>query len=131
MIPIKIQKDNNMIDHLSVFVNDKRYILSNQSLMVQVAEDETLEVKVQFEGHVSEVKQFEPKNNMILHISKNRLLLKRYWISFFIGMILASFAGAFFAKTFLLYIPLILVLVVLSIFVARTRKMIYTIRDIS
>jgi len=134
MKTIEIQKDKNMIDHLSVFVNDEKYVLSNQSLTLQVADSKPLKVKVQFGGHTSEIKQFEPKNNMILQISKNRLLLKRYWISSLIGVFLASFTGAFLAKTSLLYIvgiPIILVLVVLTIYGARNSKMIYTIKDIS
>jgi len=134
MNTIEIQKDKNIIENLSVIVNDKKYVLRNQSLTIQVADSEPLNVKVQFEVHTSEVKQFEPKNNMILQISKNRQLLKRYWISTFIGTTLASFTGAFVKKIFFLYIvgiPIILVLVIIIIYGVRNSKMIYTIRDIS
>jgi hypothetical protein len=134
MKTIEIRKEDNMIDRLSVFVNDEKYVLSNQSLTVQVADGKPLEVKVKFEGHVSEIKQFEPKDNMVLQISKNRILLNRYWVSSLIGAMLASFTGAFLVKTFLLYIvgiPIILVLIVLAIYGARNRKKIYTIRDVS
>jgi hypothetical protein len=71
---------------------------------------------------------------MVLQISKNRRLLKQYWISLWVGVSLGSFWGAFLAKTVLLYylgIPLILFLGILGIYEFRIKKKIYTIREVN
>ena len=133
MKTIEIQKVDNIIDHLSIFMNGEKHVMSNRSLTVQVADNKPLEVKIQFGGHVSDVVQFEPKSNMILQISKDRRHLKQYWTWLIIGAFLAGFTGAFLAKSFLLYIlgiPIILGLIVLAIYLARNNRKIYTIREV-
>ena len=134
MREIEFKKVDNIVDHLSVFVNGEKHVMSNQSLTVQAADDKPLEVKVQFGGHVSDVVQFELQNNMILEISKNKRRLKQYWTWLLIGSFWASFTGAFLAKSVFLYILGILIilgLIVLAIYLARNSKNIYTVREIN
>jgi hypothetical protein len=133
MKTIEIQKDQNIVDRLSVYVNGEKYVMHHQYLTIQTVDNKPLEIKVKFGGHTSGVIRFEPKDNMALQISKDRRLLNRYWILLAVGTSLASFIGAFLVRTVLLYylgIPLILFLGILG-YEFRNTKKVYTIKEVN
>ena len=84
MKTIEIQKSTNfspfLIESIFVFVNGEKYFMRHQSLQVDVADDKPFEVRVKNLLDGSPSYTFEPKDDTVLQISKNRRLMQ--WVRF-------------------------------------------------
>jgi len=76
MKTIKIQKDAKLNDSIYVLVNGEKYFMRHQSLQVNVADDKPFEVRVKNLSDGSPSYTFEPKDDTVLQISKNRRLVQ-------------------------------------------------------
>jgi len=74
MKTIEIQKDTNLKSNVFVIVNGKKHLMRHPSLKVQVPDDKPFELRVKQSWDGSPVYTFEPKDNMVLQILRNRRL---------------------------------------------------------
>jgi maltodextrin utilization protein YvdJ len=135
MKTIEIQKSTKLVDRVTVIVNGEKHTMHQQSFKIQVVDNKPFEVKVGWGGNNSDVMQFDPKDNMVLQISKNWLQEKRNLILSSSVIFLASFIGVFFAKTILLRILFFLFIYVLFYVLGKkeffNRKKVYTITEVN
>ena len=72
---------------LKVIVNGEIYIMRYQFLSIQIPDGKSFEVKVKYLGGGSPVYTFNPQDNMVLQVSKNRRLIKTSLILFVLGVV--------------------------------------------
>ena len=78
-----------------VVVDGEEYAMNHRFLTIDVPDDKPSKIKIEYnlDGHPTSsgsfVYTYSPKdNNVVLQISKNRWLIKNFWISCAIGMVL-------------------------------------------
>ena len=93
---------------LKVIVDGEIHVMRHQFLTVQVPDDKSFEVKLKYIWDGSPVYTFNPKEDTVLQISKNRRLINTSLILLFTGLLL-SFVIAYFYENgrFILSIPII------------------------
>ena len=87
---INLQNSTGFSDKmLKIVVNGEIHIMRPQFLTIQVPDDKSFEIKVKYFWDASTVYTFNPKDNMVFQISKNRRLINTSWILLIAGLVLA------------------------------------------
>ena len=96
-----------------IAVDGEEYTMNHQFLTIRVPDDKPTKIKIEYTLDInttssgSFVYTYSPKDNVVLQISKNRRLIKNFWISCAVGMILI-FAIAFLCRNryFNMFLPI-------------------------
>ena len=78
-----------------VVVNGEEHIMKTQLMNVDIVENESFEIKIKRGWRYSPAYSFEPKDNVLIQISENRQIRKRYILLGLLGLVLFSFIGYF------------------------------------
>ena len=115
---------------LKIIVNDEIHIMRHQFLTIQIPEDKSFEVKVKYIWDASPVCAFNPREGVVLQISKNRRLINTSLILLIVGIVL-SFAIAYFFENgrFIWLVPIIGLLAV-AIHQTIRRKKFFVINEV-
>ena len=76
---IEIQKETKIKSSISVIVNGEKHLMRHPSLKIQVVDEKPFEIRVKQGTDSSPVYTFEPKDNMLLQISRNWRLTKCFY----------------------------------------------------
>ena len=114
-----------------VIVNGEMHVMRHRFLTIHVPDDKSFEVKIQYSWDASPVYTFNPNEDVVLQISKNRRLINTSWIIFAIGLVLSFVIVYFFENVrFISFVPII---APLSVAIHQTirRKKFFVIQEVS
>ena len=128
---INLQNCTGFWDRMfKVVVNGEEHVMRHQFLTIQVPDDHSFEVKVKYSWDASPVYTFNPKEDVVLQISKNRRLINTSLCLFIAGMFLAFIITYFYDNgRFILFAPIIAPFAVAMHQTIR-RKKFFVIQDI-
>ena len=129
---INLQNCTGFWDRMfKVVVNGEELVMRHQFLTIQVPDDQSFEVKVKYSWDASPVYTFNPKEDAVLQISKNRRLINTSWILLIAGLGLGFVIAYLFENVrFISFAPLIAPLFMM-IYQTVRRKKYFVIREIS
>ena len=109
MRTINLQNCTDFRDsNLKIIVDGENHVMRHQFLTIQVPDDKSFDVRVKYSWDGSPVYTFNPKEDMVLQISKNRRLINMSCILFIIGLALSFVIVYFFENVrFISSAPLI------------------------
>ena len=109
--------------NLKIIVDGENHVMRHQFLTIQVPDDKSFDVRVKYSWDGSPVYTFNPKEDMVLQISKNRRLINTSMI-LLITVMLLIVAITFFYENgrFILYGPIIAPLFVAIHHTIRRKK---------
>ena len=84
------------LQNFRVTVNGEEHRMKTQFLNVDVDENVPFEIKIKRGWRYSPAYNFEPKDNVLIQVSENRQIRKRYILLGLVGIVLFSFIGYFF-----------------------------------
>ena len=125
MKTIEIQK--SFENNVTVIVNGEKHIIHCEPLQIQVPDDNLFDVQLNYYWHKSSVIQFEPKDNIVLQISKNMRVFNRIIILTVLLALLLGIGGLFGDVIYILLILLSFIVIHQSI---KYIKNMYIIREV-
>ena len=110
MKTIQIQKSTDIKGSIYVIVNGEKHFMRRQIFCIEVADNNPFEVIVKSSWNSSPMYTFEPKDDMVLHISRNWQLTQ--WIMFFLIVSLGMVSLLFFDNWLMsIFFPVCVVLI--------------------
>ena len=112
-----------------VVVNGEEHIMKTQLMNVDIVENESFEIKIKRGWRYSPAYSFEPKDNVLIQISENRQIRKRYILLGLLGLVLFSLIGYFFEIRWLFSFSPALMFLFPAIYMIIMRKSFFVVQE--
>ena len=119
------------VQKLRVTVNGKAYTMKEISFRIDVDENAPLEIKVSRGWSCSTAYSFEPKDNLLLRISENPQIRKRYILLGLLGALLFACIGGFTEIRWMFTFTPALMWLLPAIYITIMRKNYFVIQEAS